>query len=150
MPFQFGKGSRTALEGAARGQSAARPSTEGAKRSTERVRGMNLTRYVKAAIGGHYEGDYFNFAIDPSLSPTSPATIRRQRTVVQLMNTEFTDHLRPNGHKNQIDTSGLAVASADDDDDDGWIASEGRRSSEKLMAPNSRLDLQLDCPTQWH
>lgn len=57
--------------------------------------------------------------------------------VIQFMNTEFTNHLRTNGHKYQIDTSGHAVASADNDDD-GWVASEGRLSSEKLMAPKSQ------------
>ncbi|KAL9126644.1 MAG: hypothetical protein Q9217_004334 [Psora testacea] len=95
---------------------------------------LDFHEVCKAAIGGHYEGDYFNSAIDPTFSPTSTATVRRLRAVIQFMNTDFSNHLRTNGHKYQIDTSGHAVAAIDDD----WISPQGHRSSEKVILPKSQ------------
>ena len=60
---------------------------------------LNFHEVCKAAIGGHYEGPYFNSTIDTQFSPTSNATIRRLRAVIQYMNTDFSNHLRRNGHK---------------------------------------------------
>lgn len=57
----------------------------------------------KAAVGGHYEGDYFNRNTDKVFSINSPATIRRLRAVIQYLNTEFSDDLRMRGHKYHID-----------------------------------------------
>ena len=57
----------------------------------------------KAAVGGHYEGDYFNREIDKAFSINSPATIRRLRAVIQEMNTNFSDDIRRRGHKYHID-----------------------------------------------
>lgn len=57
----------------------------------------------KAAVGGHYEGDYFNRDTDKVFSINSPATIRRLRAVIQHLNTEFSDDLRMRGHKYHID-----------------------------------------------
>ena len=68
----------------------------------------------KAAVGGHYEGDYFSTGGDHSFSLSSAATIRRLRAVIQHMNTNFSDNMRVNGHRYQIDAS----ASVDPDDED--------------------------------
>ena len=90
---------------------------------------LDFHEVCKAAIGGHYEGDYFISAMDPTFSPTSTATIRRLRAVIQFMNTEFSNHLRTNGHKYQIDPP---------INDDSWVSPEGRQSSEKLIIPRSQ------------
>ena len=57
----------------------------------------------KAAVGGHYEGDYFNREIDKAFSINSPATMRRLRAVIQQMNITFSDDIRRRGHKYHID-----------------------------------------------
>ena len=80
----------------------------GARRSTPADCKTYLTQLsqdchevCKAAVNGHYEGDYFtNYESDFSLS--SAATIRRLRAVIQQMNMCFSDNLRVNGHKFQI------------------------------------------------
>jgi len=97
---------------------------------------LNFHEVCKAAIGGHYEGDYFNSDIDPTFSATSTATIRRLRAVIQFMNTNFSDHLRKGGHKYQVDTSGNAVASAEDNE---WVFPKGHRSLEKLIMPKPKV-----------
>lgn len=68
----------------------------------------------KAAVDGHYEGDYFNSEGDNSFSLASVATIRRLRAVIQYANTSFSDNMRINGHKYQINPS--AVCDPNDDD----------------------------------
>lgn len=80
----------------------------GARRSTSADCKTYLTQLsqdcyeiCKAAGGGHYEGDYFTNH-EKSFSLYSPATIRRLRAVIQQMNTCFSDNLRVNGHKFQI------------------------------------------------
>ncbi|MCJ1414168.1 hypothetical protein MMC32_000493 [Xylographa parallela] len=60
----------------------------------------------KAAINGHYEGEYFNHKTDHTFALSSPAAIRRLRAAVQYMNTGFSDVLRTNGHKYQIAQKG--------------------------------------------
>ncbi len=59
----------------------------------------------KAAVNGHYEGDYFTHNTDPTFSLQSPATIRRLRAVIQYMNSHFSNSLRTRGHKYHIDRS---------------------------------------------
>ena len=61
----------------------------------------------KAAIGGHYEGGYFNgdSDLDLTFSLDLPSTIRRMRAVIQYMNAGFSDQIRVNGHKYEIDMS---------------------------------------------
>lgn len=66
---------------------------------------LDFYQVCKAAVDGHYEGSYFTSDTDPAFSLTSPATIRRIRAVVQYMNTKFSDNMRANGHKYQIDMS---------------------------------------------
>lgn len=60
---------------------------------------MDYYEICKAAVDGHYEGDYFNLNTDQVFSRTSPMSIRRLRAVVQDMNTEFSNSLRTRGHK---------------------------------------------------
>ena len=66
----------------------------------------------RAAVDGHYEGDYFNSDPSPDLrfSLELPSTLRRMRAVIQHMNTGFSDLIRVSGHKYQIDMSGEADA----------------------------------------
>lgn len=66
---------------------------------------LDFYEVCKAAVDGHYEGDYFTSDGDPAFSLTSQATIRRIRAVVQYMNTGFSDKMRVNGHKYQINMS---------------------------------------------
>lgn len=66
---------------------------------------LDFYEVCKAAVDGHYEGEYFTSDADPAFSLASPATIRRIRAVVQYMNTGFSDNMRANGHKYQIDMS---------------------------------------------
>lgn len=70
----------------------------------------------KAAVDGHYEGEYFNNDSDSDLtfSRDLPSTIRRMRAVIQHMNAEFSDLVRVNGHKYHIDMSGTADATDSD------------------------------------
>ena len=65
---------------------------------------LEYFRLCKAAVDGHYEGEYFNSDTDDEFDLKSPPTIRRMRAVVQFMNTEFAETMRINGHKYQVDT----------------------------------------------
>lgn len=73
---------------------------------------LNYWESCKAAVDGHYEGEYFNSDSDPDLtfSIDFPLTIRRMRAVIQYMNAGFSDLVRVNGHKYQIDMSSKADA----------------------------------------
>ncbi|ETS75372.1 hypothetical protein PFICI_12316 [Pestalotiopsis fici W106-1] len=62
----------------------------------------------KAAVNGHYQGNYFTQNPDATFSVTSPASIRRLRAVVQVMNTTFSDTVRTKGHKYHINKSSSA------------------------------------------
>lgn len=55
----------------------------------------------KAAVDGHYEGDYFTNH-ESGFSLSSEATIRRLRAVIQQMNMSFSEIVRVNGHKYQL------------------------------------------------
>lgn len=96
---------------------------------------LDFHEVCKAAVGGHYEGDHFTCAVDPVFTPTSTATIRRLRAVIQFMNTEFSNHLRKKGHKYQIDTTGHAVDSIDGA---ASMLVKGDQSSEGLIIPESQ------------
>jgi len=75
---------------------------------------MVYSQICKAAVDGHYEGSYFHNITDSDLDTTTPATDRRIRATVQLLNLDFHDAVREHGHKYQIE--GI---SADDSDDEG-------------------------------
>ncbi|MCJ1250813.1 hypothetical protein MMC30_008041 [Trapelia coarctata] len=57
----------------------------------------------KAAVNGHYEGDYFQCESDEPFSLSSNSIRRRLRACVQFMNSEFSNALRMKGHKYQFD-----------------------------------------------
>jgi GTPase SAR1 family protein len=63
---------------------------------------LDYQEICKAAVDGHYEGGYFHTDIDPSFSIKSPSTIRRTRAAIQVLNKDFAERLRTNGHKYQI------------------------------------------------
>jgi GTPase SAR1 family protein len=66
----------------------------------------------KAAVDGHYEGDYFHGEITDEEfkdEDESPVSISRIRAVVQNLNTEFSETFRRVAHKYHIDL-----------DNDGW------------------------------
>ncbi|CAD6590745.1 MAG: hypothetical protein ASARMPREDX12_004714 [Alectoria sarmentosa] len=63
---------------------------------------LDYYEVCKAAVGGHYEGDYFS-SNEGLFLLLSVATIRRLRAVIQHMNTSFSDNIRINGHKYQIE-----------------------------------------------
>lgn len=71
----------------------------------------------KAAINGHYDGEYFQTSMDDPLSPDSPTSIRRFRAVVQHLNYHFTEELRQNGKKYIISTTASAL--------DPWLPVDG-------------------------
>ena len=62
---------------------------------------QNCHEVCKAAVDGHYEGDYFTNH-ESGFSLSSAATIRRLRAVIQQMNMSFSETIRVNGHKYQI------------------------------------------------
>ncbi len=69
---------------------------------------LNYFQICKAAVDGHYEGDYFLSNTDEAFELTSSPTIRRMRAVVQYMNAQFAENMRLNGHKYQVNMSGQA------------------------------------------
>ncbi|KAL2043237.1 hypothetical protein N7G274_004297 [Stereocaulon virgatum] len=66
---------------------------------------LDYFQVCKAAVDGHYEGEYFKSDLDSHFNVGSPATIRRLRAVIQYMNTEFAEDMRINGHTYQVDWS---------------------------------------------
>ncbi|MCJ1472546.1 hypothetical protein MMC13_001195 [Lambiella insularis] len=78
---------------------------------------LEFYEVCKAAVNGHYEGDYFNQKVDKVFSITSAATIRRLRAVVQHVNTQFSNELRSYGHKYYI-FGRTDDTTADDSDED--------------------------------
>lgn len=97
----------------------------------------------KAAVDGHYEGEYFNSDSDSDLSFSLdlPSTIRRMRAVIQSMNGKFSDDVRVKGHKYQIDMSGNADAT-----DSNLLLRRLKilNPREMLIASKPRLPINLD------
>lgn len=63
---------------------------------------LDFYEVSKAAVNGHYEGEYFVHDANHSYSLRSPTTIRRLRAVVQYKNSEFSNLLRSRGYKYHI------------------------------------------------
>ena len=57
----------------------------------------------KAAVNGHYEGEYFAPNSDHLFSVESSTTIRRLRAVIQYKNSQFSKTLRTHGYKYHVD-----------------------------------------------
>lgn len=60
---------------------------------------MTCLDISKAAMNGHYEGEYFQVDVDEHFSPDSSTSIRRFRAVIQHLNYQFTEEVRKNGPK---------------------------------------------------
>ena len=69
---------------------------------------LDYFQICKAAVDGHYEGEYFLSNTDKAFDLTSSSTIRRMRAVVQYMNAQFAENMRISGHKYQVDMSAQA------------------------------------------
>ncbi len=63
---------------------------------------LDLYEVGKAAVNGHYEGEYFAHDKDQTFSVESNTTIRRLRAVIQYKNAEFSNLLRTRGYKYHI------------------------------------------------
>ncbi|KAI9850445.1 MAG: hypothetical protein M1838_005657 [Thelocarpon superellum] len=101
----------------------------------------------KAAVDGTYQGHYFNSGTNASFDPTSPATVRRLRAVIQDMNDKFSDGLERSGHKFEIfptyeldegdegnedyGDDGDDDSDEDDLDDEGDEEDEGNKEGDK-------------------
>ncbi|KAK6607732.1 dynamin family protein [Botrytis cinerea] len=65
----------------------------------------DVQKICAAAVDGHYEGRYFQCAVNSEFRLDQKATLRRMRACVQTMNSRFTEEVRRKGHKYQIDDS---------------------------------------------
>ncbi|MCJ1404013.1 hypothetical protein MMC11_007237 [Xylographa trunciseda] len=95
----------------------------------------------KAAVNGHYEGEYFNHKINQTFSLSSPNTNRRLRATIQYMNTVFTNALRTNGHKYHIMGKGIPINEAtssigvlSDEETEGGLPISELESPKKLSS----------------
>lgn len=95
---------------------------------------LDIYEVGKAAVNGHYEGDYFNKKSDETFSPESTATICRLRAVIQHMNSEFSTSMRLYGHKYCIETS---VSSESEDQEMDWIEGASGAESKAVDGPKS-------------
>jgi len=71
---------------------------------------LDFYEVSKAAVNGHYEGEYFVHNTDRSFSVESSTTIRRLRAVIQYKNGRFSNLLRTRGYKYHIGKQGEATA----------------------------------------
>ena len=63
---------------------------------------LDYWELCKAAVNGHYEGDYFKTESDEEFSVDSRNAVARLRAVVQHLNTGFGEIIRTKGHKYQL------------------------------------------------
>jgi len=65
---------------------------------------LDIYEVSKAAVDGHYEGEYFHQSItQEGFKDASPVAISRIRAVVQNLNSEFSEFFRIVAHKYHID-----------------------------------------------
>ncbi|KAK2624978.1 hypothetical protein QTJ16_005347 [Diplocarpon rosae] len=64
---------------------------------------LEIYEISKAAVDGHYEGEYFHRIQGEFKDDLSPISIDRIRAVVQGLNTEFAEYFRKNAHRYHID-----------------------------------------------
>ena len=91
---------------------------------------LDIYEVSKAAVDGHYEGDYFTRVVDKEFSIDSSATIRRLRAVVQYMNAMFSKRVRMVGHKYDF-----AYELTNDTSDDGLLDDDGGTSDVEDSKP---------------
>lgn len=91
---------------------------------------LNYYETCKAAIGGHYEDDYFKFQGNEIGSTDDSAFSRRLRAIVQVMNLDFSEQFRINGHKFQVKLEDSdkqpKIEPGDVTEDESIVSSEGR------------------------
>ena len=104
---------------------------------------LDYFQTCKAAVDGHYEGDYFISHTDEAFDLTSSPTVRRMRAVVQHMNAQFAENMRINGHKYQVDMSGQANTPPRLTSMSAWL---GKNS---LSKPTSPQTLNRDEALEW-
>jgi GTPase SAR1 family protein len=63
---------------------------------------LEVWQTCRAAIDGHYEGEYFHQETDPHFDLTSPSNVCRTRAAIQSLNSKFAEDIRLKGHKYQI------------------------------------------------
>ena len=103
----------------------------------------------KAAVDGHYEGEYFISDSTPDLafSLNSPSAIRRMRAVIQYRNARFEDLIRVNGHKFEIDMSSKADAA--DSKQLGQLKTSEVRKKGPAPKPNSPVKMDKEQALAW-
>ena len=72
---------------------------------------LDIYEVGKAAVNGHYEGEYFASNSDHPFSVESPKTIRRLRAVIQYKNSQFSKVLRTYGYKYHFDEHEVDIGS---------------------------------------
>ncbi|CAG8980945.1 hypothetical protein HYALB_00003804 [Hymenoscyphus albidus] len=97
----------------------------------------------KAAIDGHYEGDYFRDT-DPDFNLSSASTIRRTRAAIQSSNIKFADTLRTRGHKYQIGMPQIAGDLSEDSNDGGSFGDSKVGGKKKSIQPLMMKEQALD------
>lgn len=103
---------------------------------------LDYFQTCKAAVDGHYEGDYFISNTDEAFDLASSPTIRRMRAVVQNMNAQFAENMRINGHKYQVDMSGQANTPP-------GVTLVGLLGKRSLSKPTSPQTLSRDEALEW-
>ncbi|RDW79868.1 hypothetical protein BP6252_04506 [Coleophoma cylindrospora] len=101
----------------------------------------------KAAINGHYEGEYFLTGMDAKFSACSSSSLRRTRAIVQYTNTAFANVMRTNGYKYKIgrstapnnDSTPHGAQSPDEEGNLGFEV-ESERDDESEPEDNSEID----------
>ena len=104
---------------------------------------LDYFQTCKAAVDGHYEGEYFISNADEAFDLASSPTIRRMRAVVQHMNAQFAENMRINGHRYQVDMSGQATTPPRLTSMSAWL---GKSS---LSKPTSPQTLKRDEALEW-
>ncbi|GFG16990.1 conserved hypothetical protein [Aspergillus lentulus] len=110
--------------------------------------GLNFYEICKAAVNGHYEGQYFMSEGKGSHIQRS-ALNRRLRAAIQLMNQKFADEVRMNGHKYHIQGIGENSPSTKQVDTEPLESSEGEEevlSKEVLTNRNCRPFAKIKRP----
>ena len=106
---------------------------------------QNCHEVCKAAVDGHYEGDYFTNH-ENGFSLSSEATVRRLRAVIQQMNMSFSETVRVKGHKYQV----LESSESKDEEESSTPANgkgdDSSTTQKQMMAssPTRWLDLDLN------
>jgi hypothetical protein len=82
---------------------------------------LDIYEVSKAAVGGHYEGEYFHKSItQEEFKDASPVAISRIRAVVQNINTEFSEFFRKVAHKYHIDVDNDGLKPLDPKSTEGY------------------------------